>query len=230
MGSGFGSSRDLLSTMPMRFEWRKQLARALDVVPRRLALLDEQNRRVHVGRKRQRVRAGEDRRHVEDDQSVAIAAAQLANHVRHHRRAHQLGCVRDRRAAGKHDEIADIGVDQQVLERRVAHQVVREAGPRLELQHVAQVRIAEVGVDQQRRVVHLHREADGEVERDGGLAGALVGARHRERLPAVLAHLHQDLRAQQPECVGRRVVRSPRPRGGAPALAGQSRRRGCACT
>ena len=102
--------------------------------------------------------------------------------------------------------MTNVRMYQQILDRRVADQVVREAGPGVELEHIAHVRIPEVGVDQQRRVVDLHREADGEIERNGRFAGALVGAGDRDGLPSVLTHLHEHLRAQQAERVGRRVV------------------------
>ena len=190
----------------MRFECCNSSHERSMSVPRRLALLDQHDRRVHVGGKRQRVRAGQNRRHVEHDETVAIAAAKLANHVGHHRRAHQFRGIRDGRTAGKHDEVADVGMDQEIFEGRVAHQIVRKAGPRLQLQHVAQVGIAQVGVDQEGRVVNLHGEAHCEVEGDRGLASALVGARHGESLPRVLSHLHQHLRSQEPKCVGRRVI------------------------
>ena len=97
-------------------------------------------------------------------------------------------------------------MDQEIFEGRVAHEIVRKAGPRLQLQHMAQVGITQVGVDQEGRVVNLHGEAHCEVEGDRGLAGALVGARHGESLPRVLSYLHQHLRSQEPKCVGRRVI------------------------
>ena len=146
-----------------------------------------------------------ERGYVKHDQPIPVAAAQLANHLGHHGRAHQLGGVRNGWATGEKDEIADVGMDQQVFQRSLPRQVIREPGSGLELEHMPEIGVAQIGVDQEGRVVHLHCEADREVESDRRLAGALVRARHRKRLPAVLAHLHEDLRAQELEGVGRCV-------------------------
>src|SRR5262249_21134762 len=76
-------------------------------------------------------------------------------------------------------------MQEKVRQRRAAPQIVHEPRSRFELKHVADVRIPEVGVDQEGRVVDLHRKADGEVECDRRLACALVGARYARRRQVV---------------------------------------------
>ena len=87
-------------------------------------------------------------------------------------------------------------MDEQIGQRRVVEQIITQAFGGGDAQVFVQVRVLQVGVDQQYRVVNFHGDAGGEIQRGNGFAFSRARAGDGEHIPVIFLESLQGLGAE----------------------------------